>query len=75
MTVMHIEQMKKNFGNNAVLRGITLSVAEGEVLAVLGPSGSGKSTLLRCATFLDHMDSGSIRYFDAPPITFEEGTI
>ncbi len=75
MTVMHIEQMKKNFGNNAVLRGITLSVAEGEVLAVLGPSGSGKSTLLRCATFLDHMDSGSIRYFDAPPITFEEGSI
>ncbi len=45
-----------------VLKDITLHVDSGEVVSVIGPSGSGKSTLLRCATFLETIDSGEIRY-------------
>src|SRR5437868_10084346 len=51
----------KNHGSLAVLRGITLSVAEGEVAAIIGPSGGGKSTFLRCLNGLDAFDSGDVR--------------
>ena len=50
--VMKIEGASKAFGENEVLKGISLEVARGEVVAVIGPSGGGKSTLLRCATLL-----------------------
>jgi polar amino acid transport system ATP-binding protein len=43
-----------------------MSVDKGEVVSVIGPSGSGKSTLLRCATFLETIDSGEIKYMDRP---------
>lgn len=71
MSVLEIRSMRKTFGNNEVLKGIDLSVQEGEVLAILGPSGSGKSTLLRCCTFLETMDAGELRYFDETAIRFE----
>ena len=54
--------MRKSFDGLEVLKDISLSVGEGEILTIIGPSGSGKSTLLRCATMLERIDSGEIRY-------------
>ncbi len=52
--------LRKRYGNHEVLRGISLTVPAGEVLALIGPSGSGKSTLLRCLNHLETIDSGDI---------------
>lgn len=62
MNVIEMNHVKKSFGEKEVLKDISFSVQEGEVVSIIGPSGSGKSTLLRCATFLEHMESGTIRY-------------
>ena len=50
----------KAFGNNEVLRGVSLELLRGEVVAVIGPSGSGKSTFLRCLNHLETIDRGTI---------------
>ena len=60
MSVLEINNIKKKFGNNEVLRGISFSLEEGEVLSVIGSSGSGKPTLLRCLNFLERADEGTI---------------
>ncbi len=60
--VVSIENARKAFGAAEVLRGISLEVARGEVVAVIGPSGGGKSTLLRCMTLLERLDAGSLSY-------------
>lgn len=54
--------VRKQFDGLEVLKDISLSVEEGEVISIIGPSGSGKSTLLRCATMLEEMDGGSLIY-------------
>jgi polar amino acid transport system ATP-binding protein len=50
----------KSFGSSEILRGVSLSVARGEVAAIIGPSGSGKSTFLRCLNGLETFQSGSV---------------
>lgn len=62
MKILEINHMKKTFDNLEVIKDISLSVNEGEVLSIIGPSGSGKSTVLRCATMLEKMDSGELIY-------------
>lgn len=57
---IHIENLKKSFGKNKVLRGISTDIYEGEVVCVIGPSGSGKSTFLRCINRLESVTSGEI---------------
>ena len=62
MAVLEINNIRKSFRGREVLKDISISVEEGEVIAILGPSGSGKSTLLRCATMLETMDDGSLDF-------------
>lgn len=62
MNVLSLEHIRKSFDGKEVLRDINLTVAEGEVVSILGPSGSGKSTLLRCATHLEELDEGTVSY-------------
>jgi len=62
MDVLSMKNLKKSFGGLEVLKGICMTVSEGEVVALIGPSGSGKSTLLRCATLLERMDGGELAY-------------
>lgn len=60
MSILEINNIKKSFGSNNVLKGISFSLEEGEVLSVIGSSGSGKTTLLRCMNFLETADEGVI---------------
>ncbi|MGD9331440.1 MAG: ATP-binding cassette domain-containing protein [Desulfobacterales bacterium] len=55
-----VENLYKRFGDLEVLKGISLSAYQGDVISILGASGSGKSTLLRCINFLETPDSGTI---------------
>jgi len=60
MPLIAIDNVKKSFGDNQVLKGIRLDVDAGEVIAIIGKSGSGKSTLLRCINGLESIDEGNI---------------
>ncbi len=62
MNILEMNHIKKTFDEKTVLKDISLSVKEGEVVSIIGPSGSGKSTLLRCATFLEKANGGDISY-------------
>ncbi len=62
MDILRMEHIKKSFDGLEVLKDISLSVKEGEVLAIIGPSGSGKSTIMRCAVMLETIDGGEITY-------------
>lgn len=60
MELLRLEQVRKRFGPNEVLRGIDFTVAEHQVACLIGASGSGKSTLLRCVNLLEPVDDGRI---------------
>lgn len=81
---LRIEGVKKSFGDIPVLKGIDLSVTEGEMVCLIGSSGSGKSTLLRCINLLEPIDHGSIIFkgedisvpgFDAQPVRQKIGLV
>jgi L-cystine transport system ATP-binding protein len=59
--MIQVTNLHKKFGNNEVLRGIDLTVKDGETVAIIGPSGSGKTTLLRCVNFLERADEGELK--------------
>ena len=61
-TILSVVNLKKNFGNNKVLRGVDFMLNEGERVVVLGPSGSGKSTFLRSINRLEEPTAGEIYY-------------
>jgi ABC-type polar amino acid transport system ATPase subunit len=65
--MIRLDGVNKRFGDYHALKDVSLSVAKGEVLCVVGPSGSGKSTMLRCINHLETVDSGTI-YFDEAPV-------
>ena len=60
MAILEVKNLKKKFGSNLVLKDVSFSLEEGQVLAIIGSSGSGKTTLLRCLNFLEAPDSGEI---------------
>lgn len=62
MSLLEVKDIKKSYKDLEVLKGVSLTMEEGEVVSVIGPSGSGKSTFLRCATMLENIDSGSLVY-------------
>ncbi|GAB3624568.1 amino acid ABC transporter ATP-binding protein [Mariniluteicoccus endophyticus] len=68
--LLRVEELRKSFGTNLVLDGVSLDVERGQVHCVIGPSGSGKSTLLRCINRLEIPDSGFV-HLEGDPIGFE----
>ena len=62
--LVSLSYARKSFGKTEVLKDISLSVEQGQVVAIIGPSGGGKSTLLRCMTLLETLDGGSLSYGD-----------
>ena len=60
MAILEVNNLKKGFGAVDVLKGVSFSLEQGQVLAIIGSSGSGKTTLLRCLNFLETPDAGEI---------------
>lgn len=73
MNLLEMNHIKKSFDGLEVLKDISLTVNEGQVLSIIGPSGSGKSTLLRCATMLEKVDDGDIIYMGEAAAKSEDG--
>ena len=67
-----VENIHKSFNGTEVLKGVSLTVPEGSVTALIGPSGSGKSTLLRCVNLLETPQSGRVR-IDGAVVDFQPG--
>lgn len=73
MYLLEMNHVRKSFNGQEVLKDISLSVKEGEIVSIIGPSGSGKSTLLRCATMLEQMDGGELVYLGEKAAWNEDG--
>ena len=65
-TVIEVSHLKKSFGENEVIKDISLSVKKGEVVALIGPSGCGKSTFLRCLNGLEPIQGGTVSLHGEP---------
>ena len=68
--MIKVEGLRKSYGDNEVLKGIDVTIAEQEVVVVIGPSGGGKSTFLRCLNYLEVPTAGTIT-FDGIPLNGE----
>ena len=81
MKILEAEHICKSFGQTEVLKDISFSLKESQVLSIIGSSGSGKTTLLRCLNFLERPDKGIIRVKDktvfdaANPTTMQDAEI
>lgn len=64
--ILQAHQLRKTFGETEAMRGISLDIQRGEVVAIMGPSGSGKSTLLHCLAGIIRPDHGTVTYFEQP---------
>lgn len=64
MSILQVEHISKSFGKTEVLKDVSFSLEEGEVVSIIGSSGSGKTTLLRCLNFLETPDEGVIKVMD-----------
>ncbi|MCH5193341.1 MAG: amino acid ABC transporter ATP-binding protein [Oscillospiraceae bacterium] len=73
MNLLEIKNLKKSFGDLEVLKDISMIVAEGEVVSILGPSGSGKSTFLRCISMLETVDGGTMVYCGKTAVSEKDG--
>ena len=73
MNLLEVKNIKKSFDDLEVLKDISMSVAESEVISILGPSGSGKSTFLRCMTMLEKIDGGSMEYCGKESVNSDSG--
>ncbi len=62
MIVLEVSDLRINYEGSVLLEHVNLTVAAGEIVALLGPSGSGKSTLLRCIAGVQHPDAGTVRW-------------
>lgn len=67
MTALELDGVVKNYGETTALDGVSLTVGEGEVFALVGPNGAGKTTLVRCATGTARPSAGSVRVLDGLP--------
>ena len=74
MAILKVSGLRKSFGAAEVLKGIDLTVAERELVFIIGPSGSGKSTLLRCLNRLEEPSAGSV-IFDGVEVTARGGDL
>ena len=66
MSIIQAKEVKKWFGDFQALKGISMEVAEGEVLVICGPSGSGKSTFIRCINRLEQHQEGDCLLYTSP---------
>jgi ABC-type polar amino acid transport system ATPase subunit len=74
--IIEVNQLRKSFGSNEILKGIDMEIKQGEKVVIIGPSGSGKSTFLRCLNYLEIPTSGTVKvhgeYFIKPGGKFNE---
>ena len=75
MPLLQVENIKKSFDGTSVLKDISFSLEQGQVLSIIGSSGSGKTTLLRCLNFLETQDSGTISVNGVPLLRRNEEEI
>ena len=73
MHILDIQNVQKSFGDNHVLKDISLTVDKGEVVSVIGPSGSGKSTFLELLVRETNLTHGDIYFGDFEPYEFDSG--
>lgn len=66
--MLRTENLTKSFGENVILKDVSVEIEKGEVVSIIGPSGTGKSTFLRAVNFLDPPTSGEVYFNDTKPL-------